>query len=410
MHRQRKDTDARTAVRHIAIYGLFTSFFLMSVIFSACFFLMSVIFSACDQIQRVVSPAKMDAPIKIGLLYSSPVPGTTRNGAELAVTQLNQEGGVNGIPIQLIAKDDKNDKERSVALAKELIHKEGVLGIIGPDWSVHAWEVTPIAQHYEIPVITTYPTNPAANKAGDFVFMGAFTDIYQGELIAKFAAAFGATTAALLTEEGYFYAEGLAQYFTDNFTSAGGSIVIQQFYTKGDTDFTEQLTAIAAVKPDVVFVPGFLPEVPRIVQQAKDTIGLEATFLGVDGWDDPALIASGGTALEGSFFANHFSAHPEHKLASEDAKQFVAAYTAMFGIPPDGPASLGYDAVRILVQAMHRAEVLTGRNIRDQIAATTGYSGATVLSRYDENRHPIKNGVINIIKDGEIQLHQVFEP
>ena len=399
MHHRRKNTDSKTAVRHIAIYVLFISFFFLSIIFSAC-----------DPLQRVVSPAKIDAPIKIGLLYSSPVPGTTRNGAELAIIQLNQEGGVNGIPIQLIAKDDKNDKERSVALAHELIHKEGVFGIIGPDWSVHAWEVTPIAQRYEIPVITTYPTNPAANQAGDFVFMGAFTDIYQGELIAKFAAASGATTAALLTEEGYFYAEGLAQYFTDNFTSAGGSIVTQQFYTKGDTDFTEQLTAIAAVKPDVVFVPGFLPEVPRIVQQRKETIGLAATFLGVDGWDDPALIASGGTALEGSFFANHFSAHPEHKLDSEDARQFVAAYTAMFGISPDGPASLGYDAVRILVQAMRRTEVLTGRNIRDQIAATIGYSGATGLSHYDENRHPIKSGVINIIKDGEIQLHQVFEP
>ena len=60
MHHQRKNTDASTAVHHRAISVLFTSFFFMSIIFSAC-----------DQVQRVVSTAKMDAPIKIGLLYSS---------------------------------------------------------------------------------------------------------------------------------------------------------------------------------------------------------------------------------------------------------------------------------------------------------------------------------------------------
>ena len=348
------------------------------------------------------------------MLYSLPAPGTTLSGAELAVSEFNAAGGINGIPITLIAKDDGNDAERSAELAKELI-AEGVMGIVGPDWDPQSWAVGPLAQAAQIPMVTTYPTNPNNPDAGDFVFMSAYTDNYQGELIAKFALeSLAAETAAILSEQSTaytgVYAEGLREFFTNNFTAGGGTIVAQQFYEKDATDFTTQLTAIAAASPDVVFVPGFMPEVARVIKQGKAELGMTATFLGGDGWDNPQLIPIGGTALEGSFFVNHFAAQPAENLTTEEARQFVAAYTAMFGVPPDGPASLGYDAVRIMVQAMQRAETLTGPAIRSQIAATMNYNGASTIARYDENRYAIKSGVINTITDGVIQLHQVIAP
>ena len=136
-------------------------------------------------------------------------------------------------------------------------------------------------------------------------------------------------------------------------------------------------------------------------------MGISATFLGGDGWDRPDLVEIGGMALEGSFFANHFS--PDGQL-TEDARQFVNAYTEKYGIAPDGPAALGYDAATIVIEAMRRTTDLTPAAIRDQIEATQGYSGATILSHYDENRHAIKSLVINTIKDGKIQFHQFIEP
>ena len=385
-------------------------------------FLMCLTFTACERIQQVVvpgeqptvSPSDSAETIKIGMLYSLPAPGTTLSGAELAVSEFNVAGGINGIPITLIAKDDGNDAERSAELAKELI-AEGVMGIVGPDWDPQSWAVGPLAQTAQIPMVTTYPTNPNNPDAGDFVFMSAYTDNYQGELIAKFALeSLAAETAAILSEQSTaytgVYAEGLREFFTNNFTAGGGTIVVQQFYEKDATDFTAQLTAIAAASPDVVFVPGFMPEVARIIRQGKAELGMTATFLGGDGWDNPQLIPVGGAALEGSFFVNHFAAQPAENLKTEEARQFVAAYTAMFGVPPDGPASLGYDAVRIMVQAMRRAKTLTGPAIRDEIAATMNYNGASTIARYDENRYAIKSGVINTITAGVIQLHQVIAP
>ena len=398
-----QNMPARAVIRYGALVSLF---------------LICLMFSACERVQQVVvpgaQPSDSDETIKIGMLYSLPAPGTTLSGAELAVSEFNAAGGINGVEITLIGKDDGNDAERSAELAKELI-AEGVIGIIGPDWDPQSWAVGPLAQTAQIPMVTTYPTNPNNPDAGDFVFMSAYTDNYQGELIAKFALqSLAAETAAILSEQSTaytgVYAEGLREFFTNNFTAGGGTIVAQQSYEKDATDFTAQLTTIAAASPDVVFVPGFMPEVARVIKQGKSELGMTATFLGGDGWDNPQLVPIGGTALEGSFFVNHFAAQPAENLTTEEARQFVAAYTAMFGVPPDGPASLGYDAVRIMVQAMQRAETLTGPAIRAEIAATMNYNGASTIARYDENRYAIKSGVINTITDGVIQLHQVIAP
>ena len=77
---------------------------------------------------------------------------------------------------------------------------------------------------------------------------------------------------------------------------------------------------------------------------------------------------------------------------------------------PPGGAALGYDGVRLVVQAMRRADGLTSIAIRDQLAATMDYSGATFISGYDDNRHPNKSAVINQIVNGEARFYKLIEP
>ena len=123
-------------------------------------------------------------------------------------------------------------------------------------------------------------------------------------------------------------------------------------------------------------------------------------------WDNPALFADGGDALEGSFFSVLFSS----ETSDSAAVRFVEAYRVAFGISPDGAAAMGYDAMRLLGQAIRRADTLEGAAIRDQIAATQDYRGATKILRFDENRHPIKSGAILTIQNGEVRFHQQVEP
>lgn len=384
----------------------------------ASFFLMVVFFSGCQRIQQFIAPTDSEAPdnkvtIKIGFLYSPPDPGTTRNGVELAAALANETGGINGLPIELLIRDDKRDPALSVQYAKELIDA-GVSAIVGPDYSVLAMDVGKIAQEHGIPMVTTYPTSPKVPESGNFSFMGAFTDPYQADVMAVFAVQeLGAETAAVLTEMGSTYSEGLTDVFIKEFTAQGGTIEVDLFYEASSTDFTKQLMAIAAVEPaiDVVFLPGLGPEFLLAVKQARTAdINISATFLGGDGWDRPDLVEIAGMAAEGSFFANHFSAGGTPEQLGKEASQFIADYTSRFGIAPDGPASLGYDAANIIIEAMKRAPNLTPAAIRDQIQATQNYKGATVLSHFDENRHAIKSAVINTVKDGRIQLHKAIAP
>lgn len=372
----------------------------------------------CDQLQRVIESvgsegADSGAMVRIGFIYSPPDPGTTRNGTELAVALANQTGGINGISIELLIRDAKGDPSLSVQHAEELI-AAGVSVIVGPDYSTEAVEVGKVVLKHEVPMVTTYPTNPKVAQSGRFAFMGAYTDPFQAGVAAKFATQeLRATTAAVLTEMGETYSEELSTAFIEHFTALGGEIEVHQFYDTGATDFTEQLKAIAAVDPpvDVIFLAGLGSEFPVAVKQAKSPdFRIAATFLGGDGWDRPDLVDIGGVAVEGSFFVNHFSAIGNLDRLSAEAQKFVVAYTEMFGMAPDGPAALGYDSATIAIQAMRRASDATPAAIRDEIAATQNYSGATNLSHFDENRYAIKSAVINTVKDGKIQFYQAIEP
>ena len=381
------------------------------------------LFWGCDQVQQLLLPlpdgGDGDA-VKIGFLYTTPNRNNSRYGAELATIQLNEAGGVRGIPIQLIARgiptqrfvsENINETEYVSELVLELIVKERVAAIVGPNRSTYAVVVGEIVQNHGIPMMATSATNPSVTAAGNFVFMAAFTDDFQGVAMAAFALQdLEAKTAAVLTHKDDVYSEGLSQTFIDNFTANGGEVVADECYAAGDTDFTVQLTVVAEAMPDVIFSTGFIPEAPLLVRQAREEVGITATFIGGDSWDNTALIEAAGATIDGSFFSSSFSAEAEPSDLGEDAYQFVTAYTAMFGGVPDGGAAMGYDALRLMVQAMRRADDLTPTAIRGQLAATMNYSGATFISGYDENRHTAKSVVIKRIVNGEVQFHKLIEP
>ena len=372
-----------------------------------------LLFAGCEDVQRLLAPGPAeddDGTIRIGFMYTSDTRSNSLNGAELAALQLNGEGGAHGREIEIIARGNISDTEQAAVIAEELILQEGVSAIVGPNRSNYAVIIGPVAQRHGVPMVTTTATNPSVTAAGDFVFMAAFTDDFQGKVMATFATQdLGAKTAAVLTRSESLYSEGLSQTFIDNFTALGGEVVHAQFYMRGDTDFTAQLTAIAEAAPDVFFLPGFSAEIPLVVQQAK-TLGITGILLGGDSWDNSVLISENSEILEGSFFSSLFSADAAPGDLSEETDQFITAYSSIFQVPPAGGAALGYDGVRLVVQAMRRADDLTPTAIRDQLAATMDYSGATFISGYDENRHPNKSAVINQIVNGEARFYKLIEP
>jgi branched-chain amino acid transport system substrate-binding protein len=367
---------------------------------------------ACDKAQRIITPKQEQQTLKIGFVVAGERVAYP-NGAEMAVTEINQQGGLLGMPVELIGHINKEAiPEVSVQIAERLIVEDGIVALIGPNRSSHAVEVGLIAQHHGIPMITTTATNPNVTNTGDFVFMASFTDSFQGAVMARFAIEdLNITTAALLTRKGDLYTEGIAEFFALNFSKLGGEIVANEFYEGEPSDFTTHLTSIASARPDALFTSGFVQDIALITQQARalplrNAVGDPTVFLGADSWDNDLLFNNGDAKTEGSFFSGHFSPDTNEPIA----QAFVNAYECVYESTPTGGVAVSYDAVKLFFEAVERAGSLDPDAVRQQLAATENYIGATTIASYDENRHPTKSAVIFTIKNGEKQFYKQIDP
>ena len=366
----------------------------------------------CDRVQKIVTPKQEQETLKIGFVVAGERV-TYPNGAEMAVTEINQQGGLLGMPVELIGHINKEAlPEVSVQIAERLIVEDEIIALIGPNRSSHAVEVGPVAQRYGIPMVTTTATNPNVTNAGDLVFMASFTDSFQGAVMAQFAKTdLGTTNAAVITRSGDLYTEGIAEFFTRNFNQLGGEIVATEFYEGAASDFTSELTNIAAAKPDALFIAGFTRDIALITQQARTVVlqnatGAPTVFLGADSWDSTLLFDDENAQIEGSFFSGHFSPDTHEPTA----RAFVDTYESTYDATPTGGVAVSYDAVKLLFEAIERAGSLDPDEVRQQLAATENYIGATTIASYDENRHPTKSAVIFTIKDGKKQFYEQINP
>ena len=248
------------------------------------------------------------------------------------------------------------------------------------------------------------PLLPAANsraitEENDFIFIPGAANDLQAKVIAEAATnLLGAKTAATIGLGEDAYSMIITDEFQKAFMALGGEVAAAETYASGDTDFTAQLTAIQEANPDVVFFASWPPAVPLAMKQARE-MGITATFIGGDGWDEETLLTTldDNAPLEGGYYTANFSA----QIPGEKAQAFVAAYRAAQGRDPGGITAVGYDSVYLLAQSIEAANATDPMMIRDALAAITNYSGATEISHF-ENQIAVKELVINTIKDGKI--------
>jgi len=304
--------------------------------------------------------------------------------------RLNSEGGVLDKQVVVETQDDQGNADQVATIVTRFITSRNVDAVLGEVASSLSLRAAPICQENGVPLISPASTNPKVTEQGEYVFRVCFTDPFQAAAQAKFAREnLKAETAAILRDVANAYSVGLADYFRQSFQEQGGRIVADKSYQAGDDNFRAQLTDIAAEKPDVLLVPGYYNDVSLIAKQAR-AAGIQAPLLGGDGWDSPNLVKNAGTALEGSYFTNHFSVED----GAPEVKAFVDAYTEEYGDPPNALAALGYDAMRIYADAVVRAGSADKQKVRDALAATKDFRGVTGVITIDENRNASKPIVV----------------
>ncbi|MFP2926948.1 ABC transporter substrate-binding protein [Pyxidicoccus sp. 3LG] len=331
---------------------------------------------------------------------------STRNGIEMAIKEANAAGGVKGKKLAVRVYDNQSKPEEAAQAATRLITQDKVVLILGDVASSNSLAMAEKAQAAGVPMITPSSTNPTVTEKGENIFRICFIDPFQGFVMAKFAREnLKLNKVAVLQDNKSAYSIGLTDVFTRKFTEMGGKVTTVESYSQGDTDYRAQLTAIRKTQPDGIYVPGYYSEVGIVARQARE-VGLKVPLMGGDGWDSEKLFELGGSAIEGSYFSNHYSPdNPDPRV-----QKFIAEYKAAYGGVPDALAALGYDAAHVAIAALGRAKDLSHPAVREAIAQTKDFPGVAGTITLDEKRNAVKSAVVLKVADGKTQYVTTINP
>lgn len=325
-------------------------------------------------------------------------------GLELAVEEVNANGGVlDGQEIEIVSYDNQSNVTESASVAQRLV-AEGVVGVVGPATTGNTEAQLPIFTEANIPMVSPSATDDdiTFDSAGDvleYFFRVCFNNSYQGSAGATFAAEdLSATNAIVFVDQSSDYSRGLADNFNSEFESRGGTIVNEDSFTAGDTDFSAILTTALTQDFDVIYIPAYYTEAGLIIKQARE-MGIEQPIIGPDGFSSEVLLDLAGVENANDiYYTDHFSNESEE----ESVQDFLTAFEEKYGKEGGTWNALGYDAAMLIIDAIERSGSTDPQAITDAIADTTEFAGVTGTFAIDENHNPVKPAVMIELQEGEI--------
>jgi branched-chain amino acid transport system substrate-binding protein len=327
----------------------------------------------------------------------------TLDGMKMAAEELNAAGGVVGKKIEIIEADNRGDKQEGASVTQKLISRDKVIAIVGDPTTGITKVAAPIAQKAGVVLLSAGATGPGVVEIGDYIFRDTLLDsIAIPACIEFFAKDMKFKKVAIVTSDNNDYSVGLSQTFRDAAAKVKSiTIVADEKVKDGDKDFSAQITNIKAKKPDVILFSGYYTEGALIMKEARKQ-GLKAPMFGGDGLFSPKFIELGGPAVEGSMSALGFS--PEQ--ATPETAKFIESFKAKHnGELPGLFDAQGYDAIKLLADAMTRANSADPKVFKDALAKTKNFAGVSGTISMQANREPIKTPLsLLFVKDGKFVL------
>jgi len=356
--------------------------------------------------------ASSDNVIKIGVF--EPLTGANAGGGELErqgmelANKLYPE--VLGMKVELVVADNKSDKAEATTAVARLIEKDNVVAILGSWGSSLSMAAGDLVQTNQVPAVGASCTNPQVTLGNDYYFRVCFLDPFQGTVMANYATQrLNAQTAVIVQEVSNDYSVGLASFFKSAFVTLTGdeaNILDTLNYNTGDQDFSAIITRIQQLNPDVVFAPGNFTESALLIRQAREQ-GIEIPFIGGDTWETPDFVTVGGEYVEGIVLSTFYD---HTNPTTEIGKIFVDEYRAEYGEDPAAVTALGFDAYMLVLDAIERAGSADPVAIRDELAKTVNFEGATGIITIDANGDAEKyEAVIKIVQDGNFVYQDTIE-
>jgi branched-chain amino acid transport system substrate-binding protein len=350
-------------------------------------------------------------PIKIGAIVS--LTGTyaglgdpEKKTIEMEVKRINEAGGINGRPIEVIFEDDGTDEAKAVAAASKLIEQDKVVAIIGATGTGQSMAVRNEIDRAGIPQLSMAGGSAITAKLDPLVFQTPWSNTLVVPFTLDYLKKQGITKIGVISDTGGFGKDGAAVLAAEA-PKAGVTIVSNQTFNVGDADMTAQLTNIKKSGAQAVVMWTSGKEAATVVKNAQQ-LGLTIPVYGSHGNARLEFIQGAGAAAEGFRFAagkillpeSYGKDTPEYKTAIE----FVDRYTKAYGAAPSTFAGHAYDALYLIVDAAKQVSGdLTPATLRDQIEKTkalSGIGGSFTFSPTDHNgmtaddlkMYEIKNG------------------
>ena len=366
--------------------------------------------SSCDRVSRIVQPttSQMQAPseeIAIGVVL--PLTGrltdsfgkSMQQGLALALNEINS-AQPSSPQLKFIVEDDQSTVEGAVAAFNKLIHQNGVSVILGPATSSQTEETFQIAQENQVVAISPTSAARGLSAIGEFVFRVALTtDILTPSGIEATQTKLGYQQAATLYDKADLFSTDADAAVQEVLAANGVEVLITETFQSGDTDFSEQLTRIHALDPDIIFVSSLPPEKPGILTQGHQ-LGISAPFIvrTLTGAD----VQAAGAAAEGAMtFIGWGSA-----IDTLGNQAFVQNYSAKYGMEPNNYAARSYATLHVLAAAIANAQSAESASIRDALANIKDLD--TILGKFsfDANGDAVYNAKVLTVKDGELVLFE----
>lgn len=361
-------------------------------------------------------PAQAQEPIRVAALYAltgglSSLDGPSLKGAELHVEQINEAGGLLGRPLELVVYDTRTDQQVTATTAQEAV-SAGVVAGFGQSDTTFVMAAAPTFQDAGIPFVTSGATHPMLPTwVGENMFMTAFGDDDQSYAIADYAYdTLGHRRVYVWTDDSMDFTRALTFFFKERFLERGGEIIDEDFFMMGDTDFSAQIARLEAVDPvpDAVFISAIPSEAGLSIRQIREA-GITMPIISGDGFDTELVASVPGPELANDVF---FSTHTYLADDRPEVQEFIDAYEAKFGHPPENSfAPLGYDAIGLIANAIRQADSAEPEAIREAMTATRDYPAVTgVVSYTRENMVPPKPVSIISVQGAQFNVEDIWRP
>lgn len=374
--------------------------------------------SACDQLLRILSDDEMmgaEVPqftgfnddISVGVVL--PLSGRLLSsfgtpmdrGLQLALEEINN-GQLGDARIRFTVEDDMSTVDGAVAAFEKFIRQDGLTVILGPATSAMTKEAFPIAQQNSVVAVSPTSAGRGLSAIGDFVSrVSLTTDVLIPNGINATHAKLGYERAATMYDEADLFSVDSENALQEGLDAIGVDVLATETFEGGDSDFTEQLTRILEVSPQIVFVSSAPPDKSEILIQARE-VGIPTTIPIVLRTLTASDVEAAGSAAEGAM------TFTEWANASDIQKNqvFVQNYKAKYKIEPTNYAARAYGALYVLAEAIANAGSTDATAIRDALANITDLDTIFGGFSFNEVGDAVYDPIVLVVENGELKIFE----